>query len=118
MTDAPDAPGGAQLADHALHLAVGVVGGAIYGALFGHRGAPSLTSGALWGGGLWATSLFVLAPALRARRFTAQTSVPQSAVNLAAHLVYGGVLSFMIRDMAEQDRRREWRGDRRARRVG
>jgi hypothetical protein len=117
-TKTPAAYVSPQLADHALHLTVGLVGGGIYGALFGHRAVPRTGSGLLWGVGLWAASLAVLMPALRTRRFRAQVDMPQNAVNFAAHLVYGGVLSLMMRDMVEQDRRRQWRGDRETRRVG
>jgi hypothetical protein len=105
-----------QLADHGIHLAIGLAGGGSYGALFGRRAGvgPAL----LWGAALWAASLLMFIPVLGWRRARRQTRIPQAAVNLAAHLVYGGVLALLLRDLPAQDTERRWRADRGARRVG
>jgi hypothetical protein len=105
-----------QLADHAIHLAVGLVGGALYAGLFGRRAGAA--SGLAWGTLFWAASLLMFAPVLGVQRAQKQARPPQGAVNLLAHLVWGGVLAVMVRDMDEQDTERQWRADREARRVG
>jgi hypothetical protein len=114
--DRRDAPMTPQILDHAIHLAVGLTGGALYGALFGRRGGP--LSGLAWGGAFWAASLLMFAPVLGRRRARAQARLPQAGVNLIAHLVWGWVLALMVRDMEDQDAERQWRADRQAQRVG
>jgi hypothetical protein len=113
-SDAP--PGATHAADHALHLGIGLAGGAAYAAL--PPRTRGVVSGALFGAGLWAVSILVLAPALGARRAGEQITEPQGLVNLLAHLAYGALLPVMIRDMTQQDRRRQAVPDRRMRRVG
>lgn len=107
----------AHVADHTLHLLIGVLGGAAYGALR-RRPQRSLVSGALFGTGLWAISLLSFVLPLGVRRARKQATGPQTVVNLIAHLVYGIALPLMIRDMADLDRRRDWLADREMRRVG
>jgi hypothetical protein len=115
-SDGRDAAITPQLGDHAIHLAVGLLGGGLYGLLFGRRAGA--VTGLLWGAALWGASLLMFAPTLGPRRARDQARIPHGAVNLAAHLIYGGVLASMVRDMEEQDTERTWRPDRQARRVG
>ena len=111
------APRGAHVADHALHLAIGLLGGAAFAAL-APRTKRGPVSGLVFGTGLWAMSFLSFVPALGIRRAGEQIKAPQSAVNLLAHLVYGALLPVMTRDMTEQEHRRPWRADRAMRRVG
>ena len=110
------APVTRHFADHAIHLAVGGAGGAFYGVLFGRR--AGIGSGFLWGALFWAASLAMFVPILGRRRARDQARLPQSAVNLVAHLVYGGVVALMTGDMERQNAERRRRADRQAARVG
>jgi hypothetical protein len=107
----------AHVSDHALHVVIGLLGGAVFGAL-GRRSSRGLIPGALFGTGLWAISLLSFVPSLGVRHAQAQATGRQTAVNFVAHLLYGIVLPLTIREMAELDRRRDWQADRETRRVG
>jgi hypothetical protein len=107
-----------HVGDHLLHVAVGVAGGAAFGTIAPRRGPANAAAGVAFGVGMWAMSLLVLVPVMRAKRGRAQLDVPQSAINLLAHAIYGGVLALMVEDFRVETRRRAVRSDREMARVG
>ena len=109
---------GRHLSDHAVHLAISIVAGAGYGAVWGRSRRPSFRSGILYGLGVWAVGLLAFIPLLGVRRVPAHTGLPQNTVNLVAHGIYGAVLSLLVQGMRADDRRRMRRADDDAARIG
>jgi uncharacterized membrane protein YagU involved in acid resistance len=101
----PRDPAVHQLIDAAVHLAVGGGGGAIYGALVDPRSRPTLTSGALFGLGVWAVAFGLLLPWLGVTRSPRRTTALELAVNVAAHLAYGTATAVVTGELAHQTRR-------------
>jgi hypothetical protein len=97
----PQEPGSRQLIDSIVHLVVGVAGGAAYGGLF-HPTRLALTSGALFGLGVWALAFGVLAPGLGITRSPRRSTWRETAVNVAAHLVYGTATALVTLELGGQ----------------
>jgi hypothetical protein len=108
---------GHHLADHLVHLAVGVTGGGVYGALTAPRG-PSYPSGVVYGLAVWAVGFLALIPLLGIHRGAAEAETRENAVNIAAHAVYGAVLALIVAEMRNQHRRAGTSVERFAARVG
>jgi hypothetical protein len=111
----PASQAGHHLADAAVHLAVGLGGGAVYGAALGARSRPSLLGGLLFGAGVWTIAFGVLAPWLGVSRSPRRSTAAENAVNLAAHLLYGVSTALVAGELAEQAHglggaARRWRG--------
>lgn len=93
---------GHHVADSVIHLAVGLAAGAAYGALVTEKPRPGLVQGALFGLGVWAVAFGFVAPRLgilpppRADRWM------ETAVNVAAHLVYGVAMALVTGELAQQ----------------
>ena len=92
----------AHLLDAVIHLGVSATGGAVYGALVEPGRRPPLASGALFGLALWATAFGALAPALGITRSPWRGAWRETAVNVAAHLIYGGSLAVMTGELGRQ----------------
>lgn len=91
-------PGGAaghQLAAEVVHQAVSVTAGGLLGVV---SPKPGLAAGVGYGLGIWLVDVFGLMPALRVRRLGG------SAVDAAAHAIFGAVLAFAMQQLAEQPR--------------
>lgn len=99
---APGSPGTHHLADALIHLAVGVTGGALYGALMNRGRRPSLASGALFGLGVWTAAFAAIAPALGITRPPWRGTWPEAAVNVAAHLLYGTSIALVAGELDRQ----------------
>jgi uncharacterized membrane protein YagU involved in acid resistance len=85
----PAGTGAQQLLDAGVHLAVGVAGGAVYGAVARDTRRAGLASGTLFGLGVWAVAFGLVAPALRITRSPLASTWPENATNVIAHCVYG-----------------------------
>ena len=92
-----------QLFDSVVHLAVGLAGGGVYGACVDRlrRDFP-LSSGALFGLGVWALAFGVLAPRLGITASPGRGSWRETIVNVAAHLVYGTATSLVTGELQRQ----------------
>jgi hypothetical protein len=101
-TRQPATPAGHHLMDAGIHLAVGLGGGAVYGAFLGDRRRPRLLGGLLFGVGLWAIAFGVLAPWLGIGRSPRKATGAENAVNLTAHLIYGTATALVAGELAEQ----------------
>jgi uncharacterized membrane protein YagU involved in acid resistance len=91
-----------QLLDSLVHLAVGVGGGAIYGALVRKGERPPLAAGGLFGLGLWAVAFGAVAPALGITRSPRESTWRETAVNVAAHLAYGVAMAVVAGELSHQ----------------
>jgi hypothetical protein len=98
----PQGDAGRQLVDSAVHLAVGVGGGMVYGALMPRLAGGVLTSGALFGLSVWAIAFGFLAPSLGITRSPLRGTWRETAVNVAAHLVYGTTTALVARELRAQ----------------
>jgi uncharacterized membrane protein YagU involved in acid resistance len=99
---APGDAGTRQLLDSVVHLAVGLAGGAVYGALahrLPHR--SPLSSGALFGLGVWTLAFGMVAPRLGIIS-PGRGSWQETSVNVAAHLVYGIATSLVTAELRRQ----------------
>lgn len=99
----PDTPGTRHVIDALIHVGVGVVGGAVYGALIADRRQPGLVAGALFGLGVWVAAFGVAAPRLGITRSPREVSGVENAVNAAAHLIYGAATALVAGELAEQE---------------
>jgi hypothetical protein len=106
-----------HVADHVLHLGIGMTGGLLYAAVLSRRGHPLLT-GPLLGLAIWAVAFAGLLPRLGATRHPRESRSAENGVNLAAHILYGAVTGLMTEELVRQ--RRGVRSDvvRRAQRTG
>jgi uncharacterized membrane protein YagU involved in acid resistance len=95
----PAGPGADHVLDSLVHLAVGVVGGALYGAFIERGRRPGLAAGALFGLGVWAAAFAVVAPALGITRPLRRTTWPETAVNVGAHLLYGTSIALVAGEL-------------------
>jgi hypothetical protein len=109
---------GHHVADHVVHLAISGTAGALYGALASRTGRASYASGVLYGIAVWAVGFAGLIPLLGIARSAAAAETRENVLNISAHAVYGAVLALMTQEMQRQHRRRTWRGERFAARVG
>jgi hypothetical protein len=100
----PEATEARHFTDAAVHTAVGVAGGAVYGALGGNRERPSLAGGALFGLGVWLLAFGVVAPRLGITRSPRESSWAENAVNVAAHALYGTATALVAGELTEQAR--------------
>jgi uncharacterized membrane protein YagU involved in acid resistance len=98
----PTGPASHHLADALIHIAVGVSAGAAYGAMVEDRRRTSLAVGAFFGLGVWAAAFGVVAPSLGITRSPRQGRWMETAVNVAAHLVYGTVTALVTGELAQQ----------------
>jgi hypothetical protein len=111
----PATPAGQHLADAAVHLAVGLGGGAVYGAGLAPRSRPSLLGGLLFGVGVWAIGFGLIVPWLGIARSPRRSTGGENAVNLAAHVLYGVSTALVAGELGEQAHgpggaARRWRG--------
>ena len=109
---------GRHLSDHAIHLAISAAAGAGYGVLSARTSRPSFLSAVLYGIGVWIVGWIMFIPLLGVRRISAHTALPQKAVNLVAHAMYGTVLSLLIQGMRADGQNREERSEDKAARIG
>jgi hypothetical protein len=114
----PGGNAGHHAADHAIHFGISAAAGAIYGALTSRRRRPSYASGILYGLAVWAVGVAGLFPLLGIARSPAAGATRENVLNIAAHGVYGAVLSLMIHEMQRQHRRPTLWPERFAARVG
>ncbi|HET9489204.1 MAG TPA: DUF1440 domain-containing protein [Methylomirabilota bacterium] len=101
-------PGGAagrHVADHILHLVVGVLAGAGYGAVARASRTPSLPTGALFGVVVWATAFGLVAPALGITRPIWRQRLGENIVNATAHALFGIATALTTEELAGQLRR-------------
>jgi uncharacterized membrane protein YagU involved in acid resistance len=98
----PDGPGRQHLLDMLVHLGVGLAGGATYGALMLRRSQPGLAGGALFGLGLWAAAFGLIMPALGITRAPTRGTRRETAVNSAAHVLYGTVTALVAQELRAQ----------------
>jgi uncharacterized membrane protein YagU involved in acid resistance len=111
----PATVAGHHLSDAAVHLAVGLGGGAVYGAAVAARSRPGLLGGLLFGAGLWVVAFGVVIPWLGISRSPRRSTATENLVNLAAHLLYGLSTALVAGELAEQAHgpggaARRWRG--------
>jgi hypothetical protein len=96
--------GGSRIAEQTLHLGYGAAFGAVYGAFVDRpRRAPRVGRSLLYGLAHWAFGAGVLLPSLGVARPIWRRSLAENAVDLAAHLTYGGVTAFVSGEFARQD---------------
>ena len=107
-----------HLADQIVHLGVGSLGGAVYGAVTARRPRSTAAAGAAFGAAVWAVAFVALAPVLGIARPPWRARRTENAVNVAAHLVYGVVTALMMNDLARQRRWASSDVQRRVMRVG
>ena len=90
-----------HVADQILHLGYGCTAGAIYGAALAKHG---LRVGRVAGFGtaVWLFGSFVLRPGLRIMRPEWKAKPRESAVNLATHALYAGVLGLLSDEFEKQ----------------
>ncbi|HEX3177715.1 MAG TPA: hypothetical protein VHZ49_13630 [Methylomirabilota bacterium] len=86
---------GHQLAAELMHHGVGAVAGGALGAVAPRPGA---VTGLGYGFLVWLADHYVVLPALAVKRGRGR------AVDVAAHLVFGAVLAFAMRELARQPR--------------
>jgi hypothetical protein len=103
-TGRPDNPGVSRAADQALHLGYGLVMGALYSAVVSrprrrHRAVRS----AAYGLAHWAFGSMALLPGLRVARPAWRRGAAQNAVDIAAHVVYAEIASFVAGELARQE---------------
>jgi hypothetical protein len=98
----PDGAGSRQLLDAVVHLAVGLGGGIAYGALTRQPPRSVLVSGSVFGLGVWALAFGLLAPWLGIVRSPSQGTWRETAVNVAAHLVYGTTTALVTSELRRQ----------------
>jgi len=91
-----------HLADQVLHLGYGMVWGAAYGALTQARAKNGAAQGLGFGLVQWAFGSMVLFPALKIARPAWRAEPVELAINVGAHLLYGGVTSFLTEEFDRQ----------------
>jgi uncharacterized membrane protein YagU involved in acid resistance len=91
-----------QLLDSVVHLAVGLAGGAAYSCFMLRMPRSVLSSGALFGFGVWALAFGVLAPRLGITASPRRGTWRETAVNVAAHLLYGTATALVARELRRQ----------------
>jgi hypothetical protein len=95
-----------HLADQVLHLGYGATAGALYAAAVG-RGPRSLAGRGLGLGlPLWAFGNLVLLPGLGIAKPAWRSRPSETAVNVAAHLLYG-LATALVTDELESQKRRQ-----------
>ena len=98
----PRGPATRQLFDAAVHLAVGVAGGAVYCAFLSRRPRRPLGSGLVFGLGVWTTAFGILAPGLGITRFPLRGTWSETAVNVAAQVLYGSTTALVTKELQRQ----------------
>lgn len=78
------------------HFAYGVLAGAGYGALARGLGRAGLLTGVAFGGLVWAGSYLGWLPALRVRPPATREPAGRTATMVAAHLVWGATLGWLV----------------------
>jgi hypothetical protein len=102
----PGGPAGHHLSDQVLHLAYGAAWGALYGLASRPGRSGSVPRGVTLGLGVWAAGFFGLVPLLRIARPAWRARAGETAVNVAAHLVFGVVTALEADERARQPHRR------------
>lgn len=95
-----------HLADQVLHLGYGAATGALYAAALGRRRRSLAGRGVGLGLPLWAFGNLVLLPALGIAKPAWRARPSETAVNLAAHLLYG-LATALVTDELESQKRRQ-----------
>jgi len=100
----PAHPGAHHLIDAAVHWAVAVGAGALYGTLVREPTRARMADGALFGLGVWAVAFGVLLPALGITRPPWRATARETAVNVASHLAYGASTALVTSELGRQAR--------------
>ena len=105
-TGRPRMPGTSRAVDQALHLGYGLVMGAIYSAVVSRpRREPTTSRSAAYGLAHWAFGSMALLPGLRIAPPAWRRGMAENAVDIAAHVVYSEITSFVAREFARQEER-------------
>ena len=86
-----------EMAGQAVHYAMGMVTGAVYGMMRERAAEPRTGAGLLFGGGVWAIADEIAAPAMRLSDGPYPVSTHANA--LAAHLVYGATTAAVTAEL-------------------
>jgi uncharacterized membrane protein YagU involved in acid resistance len=93
-----------QIADHAVHLGVGALGGVGY-SVARMTGGPPVILGLVFGLAFWAFGFAVAMPLLGATRPPWRSRVRENAVNIVSHLVYGAATALVAEELSQESRR-------------
>lgn len=93
--------GSYRVVDHVLHVGYGATWGAILGAVQ-PSAKPSVVGTLGFGIGVWALGSMVIFPALRVGPPAWRSGATENTVNVAAHLLYAGVTSFLLDEFSRQ----------------
>jgi hypothetical protein len=92
--------------DQLLHFGYGAALGAAYGALVGRLRRPGRHSplgvGGAFGAATWLFGSWLVLPLLDVKRAPWRASLPETAVDLAAHLIYGASTALLVDELAQQ----------------
>jgi hypothetical protein len=92
--------------DQLLHFGYGAALGAAYGAVVARPRRPgrksTLVIGSGFGAAAWLFGSWLLLPLLDVKRAPWRASLPETAVDLAAHLIYGASTALLVDELAQQ----------------
>lgn len=98
----PDGGATRHVTDALVHIAVSAGGGAAYGAMAPAATRPAIATGVGFGLALWAAAFGLVAPALGITRSPWRRVWRETAVNVAAHVLYGLSLAVVAGELGRQ----------------
>lgn len=94
-----------HLTDQAMHIGYGAALGAAYAVAAPSRSRRVGARGLAYGTGAWFFGSWLLLPLLRAKQAAWRKRLPENAVDLLAHLVFGAATALVSEELAAQSDR-------------